>query len=678
MMKEGIKHLNKIAYKLQLEKLIIGIEESIFIKGVGDILAKVDSGNGGYNVIHGEDIYYEGGTVIFTTFDERGQPHKISKKVQDTVNINIGAGHSEERPVVLFDVKFANDEFLNVPFSVGNRANNKNKVLLGKEFLTSELDALIDISQDNIASKEIEIDIPIIKEAAQDTGDNRILPTIGTKKNPSGSASTAKKVYQGTKGAIRGAYNMYKTLSNPNQSIGSAIDDLKKNWKDMREEMTDYQLSDKRIIFKMLNEYFTGKGIPIKPFIKNPQVFKILDYLGNDYGNNNNFETSEPELTSQDNNNQEETLDNSSVINIGDLILEKSAEFDKALKDVLKSNKPILYLVIFDGSKIDEVKSILSQSYEEFSGNFGDMMNNVVKNFYTSDTSALSNKITDRLKEADILASMVLVQGKNKDRKAEMLSTDLFVSKPLEFIKERPIDYKKPLGPNARDFEGTFYSNKQYGFHTWQQSNSDKGLPEVQIENWIRGEKNADVLAAFREFLGKGNYSKEGQNNNKSTPGETPDENYPETLTPTNQNNFGTDTKNKKLSPAKERADFNKKLPTGVKNELPYNDNNSGRTEPDEPQPQAPNPEGESKEFKARKVGKDFVQPSFAKKLKNDAWLWRDPKTKRLVVFVPHLSMVLDAQMYHKGDYKEFNNEEQEEFVFEMLILGLELDCFID
>lgn len=663
MMKEGIKHLNKIAFKLQLEKLIIGIEESIFIKGVGDILAKVDSGNGGYNVIHGEDIYYEGGTVIFTTFDEQGQPHKISKKVQDTVNINIGAGHSEERPVVLFDVKFANDEFLNVPFSVGNRANNKNKVLLGKEFLTSELDALIDISQDNIASKEIEIDIPIIKEAAQDTGDNRILPTIGTKKNPSGSASTAKKVYQGTKGAIRGAYNMYKTLSNPNQSIGSAIDDLKKNWKDMREEMTDYQLSDKRIIFKMLNEYFTGKGIPIKPFIKNPQVFKILDYLGNDYGNNNNIETpeteSKPEEQSQDNS-QEETLDNSSVNNIGNLILEKSAEFDKALKDVLKSNKPILYLVIFDGSKIGEVKSILSQSYEEFSGNFGDMMNNVVKNFYTSDTSALSNKITDRLKEADILASMVLVQGKNKDRKAEMLSTDLFVSKPLEFIKERPIDYKNPLGPNARDFEGTFYSNKQYGFHNWQQSNSDKGLPEVQIENWIRGEKNADVLAAFREFLGKGNYGKESQDNNRNTP-DNAEENYPETP-----------------APAKERADFNKKLPGGVKNELPYKDNNSEQPKSEEPQPQAPNPEGESKEFKARKVGKDFVQPSFAKKLKNDAWLWRDPKTKRLVVFVPHLSMVLDAQMYHRGDYKEFNNEEQEEFVFEMLILGLELDCFMD
>ena len=145
---KALNYLRKRNYQLWLEKLVVGVEEPIFIKGVGDILAKVDSGNGAFNVIHGEDFYYQGDVVVFTTYDENGKDHRVSKKVQDTITINIGAGQTEDRPVVLFDVKFATDEFLNVPFTVGNRSNNKNKVLLGQEFLKNELDALIDISKD--------------------------------------------------------------------------------------------------------------------------------------------------------------------------------------------------------------------------------------------------------------------------------------------------------------------------------------------------------------------------------------------------------------------------------------------------------------------------------------------------------------------------------------------------
>lgn len=43
-------------YKLTLEKMVIGLEEPILVKGIGKLNAKIDSGNGGYNVIHGKNF----------------------------------------------------------------------------------------------------------------------------------------------------------------------------------------------------------------------------------------------------------------------------------------------------------------------------------------------------------------------------------------------------------------------------------------------------------------------------------------------------------------------------------------------------------------------------------------------------------------------------------------------
>ena len=59
-------------YQLTLEKMVIGLEEPILIKGVGEIIAKVDSGNGGYNVIHGEDLTVQGDILTFKTFNKDG------------------------------------------------------------------------------------------------------------------------------------------------------------------------------------------------------------------------------------------------------------------------------------------------------------------------------------------------------------------------------------------------------------------------------------------------------------------------------------------------------------------------------------------------------------------------------------------------------------------------------
>ncbi len=138
-----------------MEKLIVGLEEILTLDGIGPIKAKLDSGNGAFNVLHGEDIQTDGKIVRFTT--EGGI--SVEKEIQDTITINLGAGNKEERPVVLFDVKFGNRIFKDVPFSIGNRSENAHKILVGKNFIHTNLDALIDVSLVNVADKNMEVQL---------------------------------------------------------------------------------------------------------------------------------------------------------------------------------------------------------------------------------------------------------------------------------------------------------------------------------------------------------------------------------------------------------------------------------------------------------------------------------------------------------------------------------------
>jgi hypothetical protein len=139
-------------FKQFYEKTVIGLIEEMDIAGIGKVEAKVDSGNGAYNVLHGGDLTIQGGKVSFTTINGK----RLIKDIVDTITINVGAGHTEERPVVGFRIKFAGIEFDNIPFSIGNREANEYKVLVGKDFI-KQLDALIDVNSNNIADNKINV-----------------------------------------------------------------------------------------------------------------------------------------------------------------------------------------------------------------------------------------------------------------------------------------------------------------------------------------------------------------------------------------------------------------------------------------------------------------------------------------------------------------------------------------
>ena len=127
----------------------LGLIETITFKELGPIEAKVDSGNGAYNVLHGVNLQYSGlddnyegkSHVTFETVDGK----TIKKRVVEFIDINIGSGNIEERPVVEFDIEIGNKTYPATKFSIGDREENEYKILVGKDFI-EQLGGLIDVS----------------------------------------------------------------------------------------------------------------------------------------------------------------------------------------------------------------------------------------------------------------------------------------------------------------------------------------------------------------------------------------------------------------------------------------------------------------------------------------------------------------------------------------------------
>lgn len=150
-------YLSFLEKKVLLQRLVIGLEQPVLIKGLGELQAKIDSGNGGYNVIHGTDFHQQGDILTFSTRDSSGNIKKISTKVIQQIQVNMGGGNIEVRPVVELDLKFAGEDYKKIPFSVSDRSSNTNPILISKGFVQNQLQALIDVGATNISGDGIEV-----------------------------------------------------------------------------------------------------------------------------------------------------------------------------------------------------------------------------------------------------------------------------------------------------------------------------------------------------------------------------------------------------------------------------------------------------------------------------------------------------------------------------------------
>lgn len=133
-----------ITFKKFFESKHLGLIETITFDDLGPVEAKIDSGNGAYNVIHGYNIVENDGKVTFFTVGDK----KITKELVEKIDINVGSGHVEERPVVEFDIEIGNKKYPKTKFSIGDRTDNEYKILVGKDFI-QKLGGIIDVSKEN-------------------------------------------------------------------------------------------------------------------------------------------------------------------------------------------------------------------------------------------------------------------------------------------------------------------------------------------------------------------------------------------------------------------------------------------------------------------------------------------------------------------------------------------------
>lgn len=205
-------YLDYLEQKVLLERLVIGLEEPVLIKGLGELSAKIDSGNGGYNVIHGTDFHQQGNELMFTTHDSFGHEKKMQATVIDTIEVNMGGGNIESRPVIELDIKFAGEDYKKIPFSVSDRSSNTNPILISKGFVENELEALIDVGAMNISHDKIDVVYgegfgDFVKNTGRVIGNVAKAPIIGANKLVNNGATKAVGK------AIKGVENFGKWLS---------------------------------------------------------------------------------------------------------------------------------------------------------------------------------------------------------------------------------------------------------------------------------------------------------------------------------------------------------------------------------------------------------------------------------------------------------------------------------
>jgi hypothetical protein len=143
MKKKGGKLVNNCVKEDVEGRPVLGVTEYITIDGIGSVIAKIDSGNEAYNVLHGVDIQDNNdNTITFITINNK----KITLPKTGSIDINIGSGNIEARPTVTLDIILNNTKHNGITFSIADRADNEQQVLIGEPFI-KRLNALVDVKK---------------------------------------------------------------------------------------------------------------------------------------------------------------------------------------------------------------------------------------------------------------------------------------------------------------------------------------------------------------------------------------------------------------------------------------------------------------------------------------------------------------------------------------------------
>jgi ribosomal protein S6--L-glutamate ligase len=110
----------------------VGFAERIKIIGIGEMVAKMDTGNSNYCVIHAEDWNVEGDEI---TWIHHGKEYTHEIESWKEVTTGIIDKHDHKRPVIKLDVEFDGELFKDIRFTLADRSGPLGDVLVNRAFL---------------------------------------------------------------------------------------------------------------------------------------------------------------------------------------------------------------------------------------------------------------------------------------------------------------------------------------------------------------------------------------------------------------------------------------------------------------------------------------------------------------------------------------------------------------
>lgn len=224
----------------------LAVRETVKVDGI-EYMAKVDTGNSGYNMIHAEDIKDNGDhTVSFKTMDGK----KVTKKIISRIKVKSGIGE-KERIVVFMDIEFHGKRYPNIKFSLGDRSHMSTKILLGLRFL-EKTGYVVDPA-------------------------NAIYPQPDSKKNSVGEEEEEEELLEAIiKGKSNVAGAVFRVMRNP--ETAKKIVELSKLWKSGSNEFSKkFQDLKQEIVVDYHKSLNTGASVAL--FIDRFKLQKVIEKI---------------------------------------------------------------------------------------------------------------------------------------------------------------------------------------------------------------------------------------------------------------------------------------------------------------------------------------------------------------------------------------------------------------
>ena len=150
IVKEVIQHFEEDKNRLKVPEQC-GFLEVVTVKPFGELVAKFDTGNAVYPVLHAEDIKTKGKEITFIHKDKTVTTKLIGEYVSVT------GGGDDKRPVVELEFEFAGTNYGKIEFGLDNRDRLNTDVLLNRKTMKL-LNVMVNPSRKYVVTTKFSVD----------------------------------------------------------------------------------------------------------------------------------------------------------------------------------------------------------------------------------------------------------------------------------------------------------------------------------------------------------------------------------------------------------------------------------------------------------------------------------------------------------------------------------------